>query len=1209
MISNIYQLNLHRSPTAAHNLMLQHQKYHCMSLIQEPPVRKELMYGIPKPLHSLSAENSPRAAIVFNPSLDIWPLPQFSHRDCQAALWQINSRKVILISAYWAINEDMEPHLQTVLSYAKDKGWQVLLAIDTNGHHVAWFSNGNNRRGEKAYELFSQNNLYILNNSANPTYVSGANATNIDVTLTSTNLQTYIKSWTNLGDESFSDHKCLKTVVSGNKISTQTIPNYKHTPWNVFQSKMERIQYADVPLNSELDIDNAIEMLTNTIISTVKAITPKAKITNKVKPPPWWSDELRKGRRLVRVKFHQLQRNPSESNKHEYLMLRRQYQRELRQAKFNSWKEFTSETQNISDISKLTRLITKRKAAPIGMIKNEIGQLSTSGKQAILNLMNYHFPEINEPHSEPAPASGGQTEVQTLGQTTDESMDRTMQRITQVNTLSFLKELKPNKAPGPDGITNKTLQHLPACTIEFITRIMQNCIQKSFVPKLWVQSRVVFIPKGKDKLLPKGYRPICLSNSLFKILEKHIQLQLERLQIYPHKLSSFQHGFRNNHSTYTALSRVINYIELGLQNQEYTIAIFIDILGAFDNIIVANALEDLGKMGAPAAFTKILSYYYSQRTVHYNHQQIVVENKPGKGTAQGNVLSPMLWNIVVNKVGVIMEENGIDGCLFADDIVLLYKGKDIDIVMNKLQRVLDEMGNWANEQKLKVNLTKTHHLCFNGHLPKKEYRLFWGNDVIQRKDSTVYLGVQIMDNLNWTQHLKQKQAKAKDLMVQINQSLGKTWGPSPRHTLWAYTSVIRPKLTYACHIWAHAIPHRLLDNLSRQIQRWALTKLGPIREHTPTAGLEIVTHTPPLTNVMSEIAMKTIIRFTNIKFEILPALRGHLRHWQLKVNRLQLNLNNCDRMVKISGPDFNNYEENTSQQAQEGEEDTAFVYTDGSKIGKTPSNLSIGEVLPATPCYGSGFYLKWGDNERMGMSPNGNYFSVFLSEVRAITLAIHFLLAEKVKFKKVLILTDSTSALQAILKKTSTSVTVKECWAELQKLDKISKWGIQWIKGHSNIKGNDIADSWAKRAAERSGSQLVDFQRIAPDYVNKEIKTLNNAEWYDYWVKRPDCRQTKLWFHFPNRKKSKGIVALDRLDFGLMVRWMTGHCFLARHRSLIQPGVAPECSLCGEGLETPWHLLKECPMYNSYSPKMDWEVLPLLRHIQSLRFLETPELH
>ena len=71
------------------------------------------------------------------------------------------------------------------------------------------------------------------------------------------------------------------------------------------------------------------------------------------------------------------------------------------------------------------------------------------------------------------------------------------------------------------------------------------------------------------------------------------------------------------------------------------------------------------------------------------------------------------------------------------------------------------------------------------------------------------------------------------------------------------------------------------------------------------------------------------------------------------------------------------------------------------------------------------------------MSPNGNYFSVFLSEVRAITLAIHFLLAEKVKFKKVLILTDSTSALQAILKKTSTSVTVKECWAELQKLDKI----------------------------------------------------------------------------------------------------------------------------------------------------------------------------
>jgi hypothetical protein len=87
---------------------------------------------------------------------------------------------------------------------------------------------------------------------------------------------------------------------------------------------------------------------------------------------------------------------------------------------------------------------------------------------------------------------------------------------------------------------------------------------------------------------------------------------------------------------------------------------------------------------------------------------------------------------------------------------------------------------------------------------------------------------------------------AKKDMMRINTMLNKIIGPSPKLTHWVYTAVICPKITYAAHVWCGKISNYKLEKKLCQIQRWALTKLGPIRENTSTAGLEIITKTVQL---------------------------------------------------------------------------------------------------------------------------------------------------------------------------------------------------------------------------------------------------------------------------------------------------------------------------------------------------------------------------
>ncbi len=110
-----------------------------------------------------------------------------------------------------------------------------------------------------------------------------------------------------------------------------------------------------------------------------------------------------------------------------------------------------------------------------------------------------------------------------------------------------------------------------------------------------------------------------------------------------------------------------------------------------------------------------------------------------------------------------------------------------------------------------------------------------------------------------------------------------------------------------------------------------------------------------------------------------------------------------------------------------------------------------------------------------------------------------------------------------------------------------------------------------------------------------------NVNWDIYWNGRMDCRQSKLWFPSPNPKIPKEILKFNKTDYGMLICWFTGHCFLARHEALIH-NVDPTCNLCFLDDQTPWQLLKECPATNTIRtniPPENWTAGIILKAIKT----------
>ena len=134
----IVQVNLNKSNSAMQELTISLRKekdFICM--VTEPSVIKHRLSGIPKYYCTVPVlrENSPRAAIFASQSVELQEIGNLSHRDLAVGLIKCGNKRTALISAYMDIkNNPVTEELKNAIKYCKEKGYSILLAIDTNSH-------------------------------------------------------------------------------------------------------------------------------------------------------------------------------------------------------------------------------------------------------------------------------------------------------------------------------------------------------------------------------------------------------------------------------------------------------------------------------------------------------------------------------------------------------------------------------------------------------------------------------------------------------------------------------------------------------------------------------------------------------------------------------------------------------------------------------------------------------------------------------------------------------------------------------------------------------------------------------------------------------------------------------------------------------------------------------------------------------------------
>lgn len=160
--------------------------------------------------------------------------------------------------------------------------------------------------------------------------------------------------------------------------------------------------------------------------------------------------------------------------------------------------------------------------------------------------------------------------------------------ITKLKILEAIRQFKTDKAPGPDGISNKILKACAEKLSVLLVPLFQACITYLYHLQAFKMANMVTMKKpGKaDYTTPKTYCSIVLLNTLGKVLKSIIGKKITYLAEKHHLLLDTQMGVRKNRSIETVLELLIKQIHTVWEQSNDKIATLLSIIiaKAFDTV-------------------------------------------------------------------------------------------------------------------------------------------------------------------------------------------------------------------------------------------------------------------------------------------------------------------------------------------------------------------------------------------------------------------------------------------------------------------------------------------------------------------------------------------------------------------------------------------------------------------------------------------------
>ena len=1121
----------------------------------------------------LFKSSTARAALITLNNVNVTLLDDISDRDCAWGLVSYKKTKLAVASFYADINVT---EIGMKIDSAKTKCPWLLIMGDSNAHSSLWGNDMNNSRGDHWEQFIINNDLHILNNSTSPTFNNHLGSSNIDLSLTNSPSLVLNSSWKNTEVYNGSDHAIL--LLLGNRESAVTdkyIQNTATADWVKFRSSLPTLPPFMVSSTSELE--SRALLLINNMKKAFDIACPK-KRAYPGRPCKWWNKALTNLLRNKNLAARQIRKWRGTPRGMRAVSakktLGRLFQKRLRTERENSWKSFTNNLKGYKNISALFKGLKQNNTTAMPFLRRRDSTYANSSVDNLNILRETHFVgsssifRVNE---------GNITEM-------TESLPPDLDSFLDKNLLEKAIASLPNgKAPGPDGLKNEAIKQLNSKYKSELLNQFKSSIRMSFIPSSWLCLEAIYIKKGgkRPDEEPKTYRPIGLCPTLLKLCERLINWRLKQT-VLANGIPK-QHAFTLGLGTETAISELANFLEKAKCNNQMAMVLSIDIEGAFDSVPFEVITDALRQHGVEEPLVLWIDYLSRNRVITTTQGQGTISFRPSKGTTQGGLNGPDLWIIVLWAIIFTATSTSSKLAKFADDLTSALMGKDLRVIRDVLQSCLKELEAWFTTRGLTISAPKSYCMIVNrGRKVPLPPNLVLNGEQIPYVDSFKFLGVTFDSSLTWKPHIKARISKAKSDLMTARKLVGNNWGLAPHRMAWLYTAIVRPTIDYSCHVWfpPGGTPEWLVRELDK-LQRLALTSMTSCLYTTPTRALERLTNIKPLDLHLKQKAASTVARIYNsIDLSNWDGIgqgdkRGHLFSWTKYLGR------DLPPVIRANKYNFTVQDVviNNIPHVLSG----VSIYTDGSK---------------STSGVGSGWVI-FNDNVvvSLGNRKLPNHSTVYEAEMTAISLALDdlILITNGADIPKdITFLVDN----QATLKTLNSLKLHGETRVRL--LDKInaftktysSRLHFKWVKGHSNDYGNDIADEQARKG----GLGGVPFW-LGPSmtYIKKQIRSRIKKEWNARWASLQGCRQSKELISFePNPKVAKSLLENGRQRCRTMVSIMTGHNHLRYHvfRRTVstRTNFSPCCRLCGEEIETSWHLLFDCPCIDTrrrefiYSP-------------------------
>ena len=934
-------------------------------------------------------------------------------------------------------------------------------------------------------------------------------------------------------------------------IETYRIP--QNTDWETYKSWLDsEVSELKTEIRSNTELDRLVFDLNNCIIKSYEA-SCKEQTRKQKTSKSWFTPQLAKLRKEVN-KLWNRQKKVKEAVK-EYKEKLTKYNNERKLAKEKSWLSFCENLSSISSASRIHKVISKDHTNRMGTLKKENGEYTKDMQESLQLLAETHFSGCEQI------AVAEEIEIESNFIITDDMRSMFSESSIKWAITSF----KPFKSASEDRIFPALLQNGIQILLPVLKKIFIASYALGYIPKAWREVKIIFIPKiGKPSDQPKSYRPISLMSFLLKAMERIIDRSLRDgpLKLIP--LHIFQFAYQESKSTTTALKSLVKQIEKSLGEKEICLGCFLDIEGAFDNISFTAIQTALAERNVCDLTINWINCLLRNRNITLSSYGGKKRMKTVKGCPQGGVLSPLLWSLVIDSAIKLLNDKGFGVEGYADDLVILIKGKYPRLVSELMQSALNLIQTWCISIGMNINPGKVSVVPFTRKqkINSRLNTLYIFNKEIHYSNETKYLGVTLDKTLTFNSHLKNVIRKATLSVWTCKRMVSTTWGLTPKIAHWMYTAIVRPMITYASLVWwekTNQISAQIeLDKLQRQA---CLLMTGGIRT-APAAALFALANLPPLHLFIQSQALDTNYKFSLSELKIVkdntdPVLNIiQEKHDKQKysISDYMLSKFNFRSSYNVSIPK----REEWYLQYQFWNNDYQIWFTDGSK------------TLEGT---GSGIY-HWNTKEGFSYAL-GTVASVYQAELYAIELCVRNCIEKQYFNQKIFIYSDSQAALKSLSQYKVTSKLVWSCMGLLEELAKNNQVHLVWVPGHSNIVGNEKADEMARIGSSTSFVGPEPFCGYSISNVNIG-KTWLSEQLEDYWTHVPNLRHSKLFIKGFDQKLSLEFLNLTRKQARLLTMFLTGHGYFNKYLKMIGKATEDKCRLCGDIGETAEHLLCDC---------------------------------